>query len=137
MIITAIGRWGNFFNQEAYGPITTYANLKSMHIPTFIIDGMHIENNYYHPTFLYESLWNVGVLLLLLWWRKRKKFEGEILLLYLFGYGVGRFWIEGLRTDQLLIPGANLPVSQLLAIVLVLVSGIVMIYKRKKVHVQN
>ena len=144
-----IGRWGNFFNREAFGDYTN--NLLAMRLPLDAVRSSdvtelmreHIEvidGIFYiqvHPTFLYESLWNVGVLLLLLWWRKRKKFEGEILLLYLFGYGVGRFWIEGLRTDQLLIPGANLPVSQLLAIVLVLVSGIVMIYKRKKVHVQN
>ena len=87
-----------------------------------------------HPTFLYESLWNLGVLLILLCWRKRKKFEGEIFLMYLFGYGVGRAWIEGLRTDQLLIPGIGWPVSQVLAVVLVVVSAtlIVMIRSKKK-----
>ena len=139
-----IGRWGNFFNREAFGEYTN--NLLAMRLPLDavrssdvtelmmehmeVIDGISYVQ--VHPTFLYESLWNAGVLLLLLWWRKRKKFEGEVLLLYLFGYGVGRFWIEGLRTDQLLIPGANLPVSQVLAIVLVIVSGILILYNRHK-----
>lgn len=144
-----IGRWGNFFNREAFGDYTN--NLLAMRLPLDavrssdvtelmlehmeVIDGISYVQ--VHPTFLYESLWNAGVLFLLLWWRKRKKFEGEVLLLYLFGYGVGRSWIEGLRTDQLLIPGANLPVSQVLAIVLVIVSGITILYKRRKTCINN
>lgn len=139
-----IGRWGNFFNREAFGEYTN--NLFAMRLPLDavrssdvtelmrehleMLDGVaYIQ---VHPTFLYESLWNLGVLLILLWWRKRKKFEGEIFLLYLFGYGVGRFWIEGLRTDQLLIPGAGLPVSQVLALVLVIISGIIIFNIRRK-----
>ena len=139
-----IGRWGNFFNREAFGEYTD--NLFAMRLPLDavrssdvtelmrehleMLDGVaYIQ---VHPTFLYESLWNLGVLLILLWWRKRKKFEGEIFLLYLFGYGVGRFWIEGLRTDQLLIPGAGLPVSQVLALVLVIISGIIIFNIRRK-----
>lgn len=139
-----IGRWGNFFNREAFGEYTN--NLFAMRLPLDavrnsdvtelmrehleMLDGVaYIQ---VHPTFLYESLWNLGVLLILLWWRKRKKFEGEIFLLYLFGYGVGRFWIEGLRTDQLLIPGVGLPVSQVLALVLVIISGIIIFNIRRK-----
>lgn len=141
-----IGRWGNFFNREAFGEYTD--NLLAMRLPmdavrysdvtetmlehAEVVDG--ISYIQVHPTFLYESLWNLGVLLILLCWRKRKKFEGEIFLMYLFGYGVGRAWIEGLRTDQLLIPGIGWPVSQVLAVVLVVVSAtlIVMIRSKKK-----
>lgn len=139
-----IGRWGNFFNREAFGEYTD--NLLAMRLPldavrssdvtelmmehAELLDGVtYIQ---VHPTFLYESLWNLGVLAFLLWWRKRKEFEGEVFLLYLFGYGVGRFWIESLRTDQLLIPGANLPVSQVLALVLVIVSAIIIFNERRK-----
>lgn len=141
-----IGRWGNFFNREAFGEYTD--NLLAMRLPmdavrysdvtetmlehAEVVDG--ISYIQVHPTFLYESLWNLGVLLILLCWRKRKKFEGETFLMYLFGYGVGRAWIEGLRTDQLLIPGIGWPVSQVLAVVLVVVSAtlIVMIRSKKK-----
>ena len=141
-----IGRWGNFFNREAFGEYTD--NLLAMRLPmdavrysdvtetmlehAEVVDGISCIQ--VHPTFLYESLWNLGVLLILLCWRKRKKFEGEIFLMYLFGYGVGRAWIEGLRTDQLLIPGIGWPVSQVLAVVLVVVSAtlIVMIRSKKK-----
>lgn len=139
-----IGRWGNFFNREAFGEYTD--NLLAMRLPldavrssdvtelmmehVEIIDG--ISYIQVHPTFLYESLWNVGVLVFLLWWRKRKKFEGEILLLYLFGYGIGRFWVEGLRTDQLIIAGVGLPASQVLAAVLVVASAIIIYYNRRK-----
>ncbi len=140
-----IGRWGNFFNREAFGEYTD--NLLAMRLPLEavrssdvtelmrenleVIDG--ISYIQVHPTFLYESVWNLGVLAFLLFWRKHKKFEGEIFLMYLFGYGVGRFWIEGLRTDQLLLPNIELPVSQVLAAVLVIVSaaGIGFGYKKK------
>lgn len=139
-----IGRWGNFFNREAFGEYTD--NLFAMRLPLDAVRSSDVtelmmehiemlEGTAYiqvHPTFLYESLWNLGVLLILLWWRKKKKFEGEIFLLYLFGYGVGRFWIEGLRTDQLLIPGAGLPVSQVLAAILVIVSAVIIFFMRRK-----
>ncbi|RKJ36741.1 prolipoprotein diacylglyceryl transferase, partial [bacterium 1XD42-8] len=77
-----------------------------------------------HPTFLYESLWNTALLFLMLWLEPRKKFQGEVTCMYLCGYGVGRFFIEGLRTDQLLIPGIGLPVSQLLAFFMSIVFGL-------------
>ena len=95
-----------------------------------IIDG--IEYIQVHPTYLYESLWNLGVLMFLLYWRKHKKFQGEIFFMYLLGYGIGRFWIEGLRTDQLILFGTGLAVSQMLALVMVVVSSVAIITLRKK-----
>lgn len=140
-----IGRWGNFFNREAFGEYTD--SLFAMRLPLDAVRGSdvtdmmrrHIEvidgikYIQVHPTFLYESLWNVGVLLIMLWWRKYKKFDGEILLMYLFGYGVGRFWIEGLRTDSLMFFGTGLRVSQVLALVLVMASAVLIWKMSKKV----
>ncbi len=132
-----IGRWGNFFNREAFGDYTD--NLFAMQLPVTdvraseitqtmrehmaIIDGVSFVQ--VHPTFLYESLWDLGVFLILLFvtFRVAKRFGGMIFLMYLLLYGSGRFWIEGLRTDQLLVPGTALPVSRLLSAVLVLVSA--------------
>ncbi len=139
-----MGRWGNFFNREAFGEYTD--SLFAMRLPLDAVRSSDVTDmmrrnievldgiNYIqvHPTFLYESLWNVGVLLVMLWWRKYKKFDGEILLTYLFGYGVGRFWIEGLRTDQLLIPGTGVAVSQVLAILMAITSAICIYYFSKK-----
>ncbi len=124
-----IGRWGNFFNREAFGEYTDC--LFAMRLPynavrVADVTDLMMENMYYinevayiqvHPTFLYESLWNVGVLIILFCYRKRKKFEGELFLMYLGGYGLGRFWVEGLRTDQLQLSN-GWAVSQLLAIIL-------------------
>lgn len=83
-----------------------------------------------HPTFLYESVWNLGVLIFLIFYSKHKKFNGEVFLFYLFGYGLGRVWIEGIRTDQLFLWGSPIAVSQLLSILLVAASGIIIILKR-------
>ena len=138
-----IGRWGNFFNCEAFGGYTD--NLFAMRIrkslvnPAMIsqqlVDNEIVENGIayiqVHPTFLYESLWNLGVLVFMLWYRKRKKFEGEMLWVYFLGYGLGRVWIEGLRTDQLKIPGTGFAVSQLLSAALVGVSAAVIIYRHR------
>jgi len=140
-----LGRWGNFFNREAFGEYTN--SLFAMQLPVDAVRYSDITNKMWrhaeviegvkyiqvHPTFLYESLWNLAVFVILLWWMKYKKFEGEIFLMYLFGYGLGRAWIEGLRTDPLLIPGTGIPVSQVLAVVLVIGSGIIMWIKTKKV----
>lgn len=139
-----IGRWGNFFNREAFGEYTN--NLLAMQLPVSAVRENEITSAMWnhvvtiggveyiqvHPTFLYEGLWNFMVLLFLFWFRKRKKFEGELFFCYLVGYGVGRFWIESLRTDQLLLPGIHVPVSQLLSAVLVIVSLSVIICKRRK-----
>ena len=139
-----MGRWGNFFNREAFGDYTN--NLFAMQLPVSAVRANEITQKMWdhvvtvngveyiqvHPTFLYESLWNVGVLLLLFWFRKRKKFNGEVFLMYLIGYGLGRIWIEGLRTDQLLLPVVGLPVSQLLSGCLVVGCTILVVWKRKK-----
>lgn len=139
-----IGRWGNFFNREAFGGYTD--SLLAMQLPidmvrksdvteqmlefAEVIDGVtYIQ---VHPTFLYESLWNLGILIIMLLWIKRKKFNGEVFMIYLLGYGVGRFWVEGLRTDQLLIPGIGLPVSQVLAAIMAVFAACVIYLKRKK-----
>lgn len=138
-----IGRWGNFFNREAFGEYTD--SLLAMRLPLDAVRDsdvtelmrQHMETvegvSYIqvHPTFLYESLWCMMVLLVLLFYRRKKRFDGEVFLLYLFGYGLGRVWIEGLRTDQLLIPGTALPVSQLLAGALVVVSSGLILWRRK------
>ena len=139
-----MGRWGNFFNREAFGDYTN--NLFAMQLPVsavraneitqkmwdYVVTVNGVEYIQVHPTFLYESLWNVGVLLFLFWFRKRKKFNGEVFLMYLIGYGLGRIWIEGLRTDQLLLPVVGLPVSQLLSGCLVVGCTILVVWKRKK-----
>lgn len=136
-----VGRWGNFFNREAFGDYTD--NLLAMQLPMKdvraheitaamkehiqTIDGVSYIQ--VHPTFLYESLWNFGVLLVLLFltFKVKKKFSGMVFLVYLLLYGTGRFWIEGLRTDQLLLAGTKLPVSQILSGILILLSAILLI----------
>jgi phosphatidylglycerol:prolipoprotein diacylglycerol transferase len=84
-----------------------------------------------HPTFLYESLWNLVLLVFLLWYIRRKKFDGEVFLLYLLGYGIGRFWVESLRTDQLLLPGIGVPVSMVVSAGMVLISAAWIFLKRR------
>ena len=128
----AIGRWGNFTNREVFGGYTD--NLLAMRLPVEVVRDRDITEqlrvhivegtNYIqvHPTFLYECLWNLALLCLMLVYQKHKKFRGEIWLLYLGGYGLGRFWIEGIRTDQLYLTGTTVPVSQLLAIICVVVA---------------
>lgn len=141
----AIGRWGNFVNCEAFGGYTD--SLFAMRLNVEKVNSSMISEELWanriieegityiqvHPTFLYESMWNVMVLIILLVYRKHKKFDGEIFFMYLFGYGLGRSWIEGLRTDQLLLWGTNIAVSQALAIVLVVASAAVIIVKRAQV----
>jgi phosphatidylglycerol:prolipoprotein diacylglycerol transferase len=95
-----------------------------------VIDG--IEYIQVHPTFLYESLWNLCLLILLIIYTRHKKFDGEIMLLYLAGYGLGRLWIEGLRTDQLFLWGTPIPISQLISIIMIAFALTVMIIKRYK-----
>ena len=139
-----IGRWGNFFNCEAFGGYTD--SLLAMRIKRSLVNEnmlngdvlnhLIVENGVeyiqVHPTFLYESLWNMGLLMFMLWYRKRKKFDGEMLWIYLVGYGLGRFWIEGLRTDQLILFGTGIAVSQGLSLILVLASVGVLIYHYRR-----
>lgn len=125
-----IGRWGNFMNQEAYGEIVDIEFLQSLKLPSFIIDQMYIDEAYHHPTFLYESLWNIGVLIILLLVSRNRMFFGQIFLIYVSLYSVGRFWIEGLRTDSLMLT-ANLRMAQVLSIVLLIGSILTYIYLKK------
>jgi phosphatidylglycerol:prolipoprotein diacylglycerol transferase len=162
-----IGRFGNFFNREAFGTYTdglfamqldrrvvsgvfsSYVSDKTlnemysgkaaalsriMEIRNHIVTMNGVEYIQVHPTFLYESLWNLGVLLILILYTKYKKFDGEIMLLYLVGYGLGRVWIEGLRTDQLFLWGTPIAVSQLLSAIIVAVSATVIIVKRVRMN---
>ncbi len=145
-----LGRWGNFFNREAYGGYTdglfamaipvsyfeqkgSIASLVSRGIITQeMIDNVKIDRGIewiqVHPTFLYESLWNLSLLIIIFLYRKHKKFEGELFLMYLWGYGLGRVWIEGLRSDSLMLFGMK--VSQLLAALCVITASLLIARKR-------
>lgn len=158
-----IGRWGNFFNREAFGKYTDGLLAMQINIKDVSYDFrmplvnlmekyegreaafnriMEIRNNtvwiegaeyiQVHPTFLYESLWNLVLLIILITYTKHKKFDGEIMLMYLAGYGLGRVWIEGLRTDQLFLWGTSIPVSQLISACIVIFSVGMIIFKRRK-----
>lgn len=147
-----LGRWGNFFNREAFGGYTD--SLFAMAIPVewfggknylirtvnngiitqemidHVLNADGMEFIQVHPTFLYESLWNLCVLLIIFLYRRHKKFDGEMFAMYIWGYGLGRVWIEGLRTDSLMLPGMNFKVSQLLAAICVVAASVYIIYKR-------
>lgn len=165
-----IGRWGNFFNREAFGKYydglfamqlnikdvsrvfrntTSVSELEQMYQgkeaalerileirekAIIIGDATYIQ---VHPTFLYEALWNLCLLIFLVFYTKHKKFDGEVMLLYLIGYGIGRAWMEGLRTDQLFMWGTPFAVSQLLSAFIVVASTALLIYKRRKGKTRN
>lgn len=133
LLAQAIGRWGNFMNHEAYGPVTTRIFLENLHIPRFIIDNMYIEGFYRQPTFLYESVWSLIGFILLLFLRNKKHLlkKGEVLLVYVMWYSFGRFFIEGLRTDSLYFLGV-IRISQLLSAFLFVGTIILFIWRRKK-----
>lgn len=126
-----IGRWGNFMNQEAFGGVVSREFLEGLFLPDFTINQMFINSTYHHPTFLYESLWNLIGLVVLLLFRKLKLQKGEIFLSYLIWYSVGRFFIEGLRTDSLMLTD-SLRTAQVVSLVTICISIIVIIYRRKK-----
>ncbi len=141
-----IGRWGNFFNCEAFGGYTdslfamrirralVNENMISRELLNHLIVRDGVEYIQVHPTFLYESVWNLCVLAFMLWYRKRKKFDGEMLFIYLLGYGLGRVWIEGLRTDQLIFFSTGIPVSQALSLILVVISTLVLFCKHRQIR---
>lgn len=126
IIAQAIGRWGNFFNSEAYGQVTTYSELKAQQIPTFIINGMYILGEYRQPTFFYESTWCFAGFLAMLIIRKYKYLKrGQLTGFYLFWYGLGRLLIEGLRTDSLML--GPIKIAQVVSLVFIIM-GIVLFF---------
>lgn len=125
------GRWGNFFNQEAHGGETTLEFLKSLHLPEFIYRQMYINGTFYHPTFLYESLWNLVALIAVLILRRTRTIRlGDIFGIYLIWYGIGRFWIEGMRTDSLMI--GSIKQNQLISILLIVGGVAYLLFKYLK-----
>ena len=131
LIGQALGRWGNFFNGEAHGPLTSLNHLKELHIPNFIIKGMNINGNYYMPTFFYESLWCVIGLIIILLFRRIKKLKiGQITGFYLIWYGIGRFIIESYRTDSLMMNA--LKQAQIISIIMILIGIVLFVISIKK-----
>lgn len=132
----AIGRWGNFFNGEAHGTVTTLEHLQSLHIPEFIINGMNIGGTYYLPTFLYESIWCLLGFIILLVIRRLKYIKiGQTTAVYLIWYGIGRFIIEGMRTDSLMI--GNFRHAQIISIIMVILGIVIFILKGKGSKLDN
>ena len=120
ILAQAIGRWGNFFNHEAYGGVVTYEFLNRLHIPEFIIKEMYIDGFYHHPTFLYESLWCLlGFIILIIIRKLVKRKKGIVTYSYFIFYGIGRFIIEGLREDSLYL--SSFRISQIVSIILIII----------------
>jgi phosphatidylglycerol:prolipoprotein diacylglycerol transferase len=164
-----IGRWGNFFNREAFGKYTdslfamqldrrdvsyvfkdtvsierlqelyvgkAAALNRILEIRNHVVSVDGVEYIQVHPTFLYESIWNLCLLVILILYTKHKKFDGEIMLLYLAGYGLGRVWMEGLRTDQLFLWGTPFAISQVLSALIVVAALGMLVYKRRKITIK-
>lgn len=117
----AIGRWGNFMNQEAHGTEVTRSFLEGLFLPDFIINQMYIEGVYYHPTFLYESLWSLSGFILLFILRKFNPKQGELFFTYVIWYSIGRFFVEGMRTDSLMLT-ETLRIAQVISLALIVVA---------------
>lgn len=131
LIAQACGRWGNFFNHEAFGSEVSLEFLQSLHLPNFIIDHMYIGGAYHHPTFLYESIGNIICFLIIIFLVKRfQKYIGVQFFSYFLGYGIVRFFVEGLRTDSLMF--GPIRMAQLVSIVFVIVGIIGIVYVHKK-----
>ncbi|USK31333.1 prolipoprotein diacylglyceryl transferase (plasmid) [Bacillus sp. CMF21] len=131
----AIGRWGNFMNQEAHGGPVTREFLENLQLPDMITNQMFINGQYYHPTFLYESIWNIAGFIVLIMLRRINLRQGELFLSYMIWYSIGRFFIEGMRTDSLMLT-ETLRMAQFISIVLVICSLLILVYRRKAVHTQ-
>lgn len=131
ILAQSIGRWGNFFNSEAHGMATSLENLQKLRIPQFIIDGMNIGGIYYHPTFLYESIWCfIGFIIIMIIRKLKYTKTGQQICIYFMWYGVGRFFIEAMRTDSLMLNGIK--VAQAVSILLFVISlGCFMVISRK------
>lgn len=136
IIAQAIGRWGNFFNQEAFGKLTTKAVLIKQRIPNFIIERMYIDGAYYQPTFLYESVWNLIGFIIMLFLRRTKKLKvGYLAGFYLIWYSIGRCFIEYFRSDSLML--GTIKVAQLISLSLIVIGIIVIIKSTKKNELYN
>ena len=136
ILAQAIGRWGNFFNQEAYGMVTSREALEALHIPQFIINGMYIDGLYYHPTFLYESLWDLlGFILLIILRRRKYNKIGEITGIYLIWYSIGRIFIEQLRLDSLML--GSFKVAQIVSVILIIVGIVSIIWSKRGLKIDN
>ena len=131
LLAQAIGRWGNFINQEAHGGEVSRQFLEKFMLPEFIIEQMNINGTYYHPTFLYESVWSVLGVILLFILRNREKLllRGEITAGYLIWYGIGRFFIEGMRTDSLYLGPVR--ISQIVSLIMIGIGIGIIIYQRR------
>lgn len=129
----AIGRWGNFFNGEAYGTVVSLEFLQNLHLPEFIIDGMLIDGFYHHPTFLYESLWCLLGFIIMFILRYTKYLRlGQLTSFYLVWYGIERFAVEGLRTDSLML--GSLKMAQLISLGMVVLGiALFIVLKHKSV----
>jgi phosphatidylglycerol---prolipoprotein diacylglyceryl transferase len=125
----AIGRWGNFINQEAHGGEVSRAFLENLMLPEFIINQMYINGAYYHPTFLYESVWNILGFALLIGLRRVNLGRGELFLSYVIWYSIGRFFVEGMRTDSLMLTDF-LRMAQVISIGLILLAVALWVYRR-------
>lgn len=132
----AIGRWGNFFNGEAYGSVVTLEYLQDLGLPQFLIDGMYINGAYHHPAFLYESIWSLfGFFALLIVRRYKYLKNGQLTGVYLIWYSVGRFFIEGMRTDSLML--GSLRIAQIVSIALVIIGILMLIFCKKGTRFDN
>ena len=132
----AVGRWGNFFNQEAHGGVVSKSFLKNLRLPEFIINGMYIDGNYYHPTFLYESIWClIGFVILLVFRRRQYNKVGQTIAFYMIWYSIGRIIIESMRTDSLMI--GSIKVAQLVSVIMIIVGIIIIIYSKKGSTFEN
>ncbi|GAB6137212.1 prolipoprotein diacylglyceryl transferase [Halanaerobaculum tunisiense] len=133
----AIGRWGNFINQEAHGGPTSRNFLEQLQLPHWIIEQMQINGIYYHPTFLYESIWNLAIFLFLFFYWKKQDFlqPGEIFLTYIGLYSLGRYFIEGMRTDSLML--GSIQVAQVISILIIIVSLGLAYYNHRDKRVEN
>ena len=131
LIGQTLGRWGNFFNGEAHGPVTTLEYLKNLHVPNFIIKGMNIDGIYYVPTFFYESLWCIIGLIIIILCRRIKKIKiSQITGFYLIWYGIGRYIIESYRTDSLMLK--TLKQAQIISLIMISIGIILFIISMKK-----
>lgn len=129
LIGQAVGRWGNFINQEAHGGEVSRNFLENLFLPDWIINQMYIDGSYYHPTFLYESLWSLIGIIILLLLRRVNLVRGEMFFFYAIWYSIGRFVIEGMRTDSLYVIG-ELRAAQVVSILAILISAVFIIYRR-------